>query len=118
MKRLVVGLALCLAIAAGALGEGLYPFAPIVEGAEFVAGMDGSGRVIAVGDNTYGQCDVDGWDDVISIAAGFEHLIGLRADGTVLFAGNNDYGQGEVEHWEHIKMIAAEPFYSFGLTDD
>lgn len=121
MKKAVIQLALCLImmlIPLNAVSEEEYRFPPIVEGLNFVSGMDPSGHVIAVGDNSYGQCNVDDWEDVVSIAAGFEHLIGLRADGTILFAGSNDYGQGNVGHWEHIKMIAADPYYSFGLTQD
>jgi hypothetical protein len=40
-----------------------------------------------VGDNDYGQCNVDDWTDIVYIAAGSYHTAGLKADGTVVAAG-------------------------------
>ena len=34
------------------------------------------GTVLAAGDNQFGQCDVDGWTDMVTIAAGKYHKIG------------------------------------------
>ncbi|MCQ9368215.1 hypothetical protein NQ036_08170 [Brevibacterium sp. 91QC2O2] len=58
--------------------------------------MRGDGTVVAVGDNRAGECAVDQWTDIVSVAAGNvhtavntgkSHTIGLRADGTVLATG-------------------------------
>lgn len=91
---------------------------PIAEGLEFVVGIDATGHAVAAGDNTYGQCDVADWENLVSVAAGREHVIGLCEDGTVRFAGSNEYGQGDVEQWENIVMIAADYHSSYGLTAD
>lgn len=91
---------------------------PVAEGWEFVVGIDATGHAVAAGDNTYGQCDVADWENLVSVAAGREHVIGLCEDGTVRFAGSNEYGQGDVEQWESIVMIAANYHNSYGLTAD
>ncbi len=52
-------------------------------------GLKKDGTVVAVGDNTYGQCDVDEWSDIVKIAAGDWYTVGLKNDGTVLITGNN-----------------------------
>lgn len=55
-----------------------------------------NGTVLAVGDNSFGQCDVSDWTDIVAIAAGAYHTIGLKADGTVVAAGDNSRGQCNV----------------------
>ena len=47
-------------------------------------GLRADGSVVAVGDNAYGQCDVEGWENVVAIAAGDWHTVGLCRDGTVV----------------------------------
>ncbi len=51
------------------------------------------GTVLAAGDNTYGQCDVSDWTDIVAIAAGAYHTVGLRSDGSVVVSGDNSRGQ-------------------------
>jgi hypothetical protein len=46
-----------------------------------------SGKVLAAGDNTYGQCEVDTWKDIIAVAAGDKFTTGLTKNGDVLFSG-------------------------------
>jgi len=43
--------------------------------------------VVAAGDNSYGQCNVGRWTDIVQVAAGRAHTAGLRSDGTVVAAG-------------------------------
>ena len=50
----------------------------------------------------YGQCDVDGWTDIVAVSAGVSHTVGLKADGTVVAVGNNDNGQCDVDGWTDI----------------
>ena len=66
-----------------------------------------SGNAIAIGDNSYNQLDVAGWDDIEVIAAGANHTVGVREDGTVVATGDNTYGQLNVEKWIHCSFIAA-----------
>ena len=55
----------------------------------FLVGLRMDGTVVAVGNNEYGQCDVSGWTDIVSVAAGGAYTIGLKADGTVVAVGKN-----------------------------
>ncbi len=77
-----------------ALGAGSY----------HTVGVTASGRVLAVGDNSYGQCKVGDWRDIIAVAAGSTHTLGLRANGTVVTAGNNADGQCEVDAWSGVQL--------------
>lgn len=62
-------------------------------------GLRSNGRVVAAGNNNYGQCDVGNWRDIIQIAAGAYHTLGLKSDGTVLAVGQHNEGQCEVGSW-------------------
>lgn len=81
-------------------------------------GLRADGTVLAAGNNSFGQCNVSGWTDVIQVAAGAMHTLGLRADGTVLATGDNHYGQCDVSGWTDIVGVAANAFGSFGLKRD
>ena len=50
-------------------------------------GLYSDGTVVAVGDNTDGECDVSEWTDIVAIAAGEYFTAGLRKDGTVIVTG-------------------------------
>ncbi|MDH4299270.1 MAG: hypothetical protein OEV54_01305, partial [Dehalococcoidia bacterium] len=78
-------------------------------------GVAANGTVVAVGENTYGQCSVGNWTSVDQVAAGCFHTVGLRADGTVVAVGNNEVGQCEVGGWVDIASIAAGFFHTVGL---
>ena len=47
-------------------------------------GLKADGTVVAVGDNSYGQCNISSWSGIVQVAAGYEHTVGLKADGTVV----------------------------------
>jgi hypothetical protein len=59
----------------------------VAAGYYHTVGLKSDGTVVAVGDNTHGQCDVGGWTDIIQIGAGIYHTVGLKSDGTVVAAG-------------------------------
>ncbi|MET7918281.1 RCC1 domain-containing protein [Streptomyces avermitilis] len=63
-----------------------------------------SGRVLAAGDNSYGQCEVGDWHDIVAVSAGSTHTLGLRANGTVVTAGNNADRQCEVDDWSGVQL--------------
>ena len=65
-------------------------------------GLKADGTVVAVGYNYYGQCDVDGWTDIVAVSAEDDHTVGLKADGTVVAVGDNDDGQCDVDGWTDI----------------
>ncbi len=76
------------------------------------------GKVLAVGDNDDGQCDVDGWSDIVTVSAGYEHTLGVRSDGTVVATGSNIFDQCEVVDWRNVTDVAAGTFHSLGLKND
>jgi hypothetical protein len=95
-----------------------------------LVGLKSDGTVVAAGDNTYGQCNVESWTDVVAIAAGICHTIGLTKDGRVLatqFPNNQDdilinpnrcYGQNDVANWKDVVFISASEDYSVGIQKD
>lgn len=62
------------------------------KGKGHTVGLKSDGTVVAIGDNEYGQCDVNTWTDVIKVVAGDMHTVGLKADGTILVTGIDNNG--------------------------
>ena len=56
--------------------------------------------MVATGDNKYGQCNVESWNDIVAIYAGDMHTVGLKSDGTVIATGKNDVGQCDTGEWK------------------
>ena len=54
---------------------------------------DADGTVAAVGDNFAGQCEVEDWSGIVSVAAGDSGTIGITDQGRALLAGTlpNDF---------------------------
>jgi len=73
---------------------------------------------VAVGDNSYGQCNVGSWTNIQQVAAGFYHTVGLKTDGTVVAVGYNSYGQCDVGSWTNIQQVAAGEWNTVGLKRD
>ena len=71
-----------------------------------------------MGENKYCQCDVEKWNNIVSVSAGSNHTLGLKNDGTVVAVGENNYGQCEVENWTNIISISAGYGYTVGLKND
>ena len=80
--------------------------------------LQDDGSVAAFGNNEYGQCNVDGWRNVIKVAAGDFHTVALKSDGTVSAVGDNRYGQCNVEEWRDITDIFADKGFTVGVTSD
>jgi len=77
-----------------------------------------NGRVIAVGKNDYGQCNVEDWTDIVQVSASYDYTVGLNKNGTVVAVGKNDYGQCNVEDWTDIVQVSAGYDYTIGLKKD
>ena len=90
----------------------------VVCGYECTLALCTDGTVAAIGSNDYGQCNVDGWTDIVALWAGTDHTVGLRADGTVVAAGRDDYGQCLVGGWENIVSVTAGDYFTVGVTGD
>lgn len=59
------------------------------KGMGHTVGLKSDGTVVAVGDNSYGQCDVAHWKNIIKIAAGDWYTVGLQEDGQIVITGTN-----------------------------
>src|SRR5258706_244194 len=69
----------------------------MVAGNAHTLGREGGGRVVAWGNNNYGQTNVPGGlSTVTAIPAGHRHSLALKSDGTVVAWGDNLYGQTDV----------------------
>lgn len=90
----------------------------ISAGRDHTVGLRTDGTVIAVGSNTFGQCDVSSWRDIVAVSAGGCHTIGLKSDGTVVVVGWNQYDQCEVSEWRDIVAVSAGDFHTVGLKSD
>jgi hypothetical protein len=90
----------------------------VAAGERHTVGLKSNGTVVAVGDNSTGQCDVDDWTNIIQVAAGGYHTVGLRSDGTVVAVGYDYYGQCDVGDWTNIKQVAAGAYHTVGLKYD
>ena len=82
------------------------------------AALKSDGTVLACGDNSFGECEVNAWHHVKAICAGAYHTVGLLEDGTVIAAGRNDEGQCEVGTWRDIVAVTAADWATFGLMRD
>ncbi len=76
------------------------------------------GTVAAVGDNSFGQCNVKSWSGITHVRAGAHHTVGLREDGTVVAVGDNTHGQCDVSQWSGVVAIAAGDSDTIALTAD
>ena len=73
---------------------------------------------MATGINGEGECNVQGWKDIVSISCGYYHTIGLRKDGTAVATGINGAGECNVQGWKDIVSISCGELYTIGLRKD
>ena len=78
--------------------------------------LHSDGTVTAIGSNSCGQCDVQDWRDIVSVAAGSSFTLGLRKDGTVLYASNRPHIN--VSSLENIAAISAAYEHALALRSD
>ncbi|MBQ5601579.1 MAG: hypothetical protein IIU77_02010 [Clostridia bacterium] len=77
-----------------------------------------NGNVVAFGDNSFGQCGVSLWNDVVAIDVGEYHTVALLADGTVKACGNRTYSQCSVSSYKNVIMISAGDYHTMVLLED
>lgn len=94
------------------------PRSIVAVGHRHTVGLAGDGTVLACGDNSFGQCDTEGWSNITAVAAGAYHTLALRADGTVVSTGRDSEGQRNTDGWSDIVQIAAGDYASFALRAD
>ena len=77
-----------------------------------------TGKVLAAGYGTYGQCNVSAWTSIVSVAAGNHHTVGLRSNGTCVATGYSGYGQCEVDMWRNVCAVSAGVGHTVGLLEN
>ncbi len=87
-------------------------------GEKHAAAILSNGTAIAAGDNTFHQCDVYGWTDLVQIEAGSNFTVGLKSDGTVVATGPKDNNRCDVYAWEDIVSVRAGGLHTIGLKAD
>ncbi len=92
--------------------------AAISAGSNHTVGLRSDGTVLAVGANSYAQCEVGKWKDIVAVSAGDKHTLGLRYDGTVVATGKKEDGRCDVSGWKDIVAISAGLKHSVGLKSN
>jgi alpha-tubulin suppressor-like RCC1 family protein len=87
----------------------------VAAGEVHMVGLTSDGTVVAAGSNTYGQCDVSSWTNIVQVSAGVLHTVGLRSDGTVVAVGPNRLQVVGVRDWTDITQVAAGHLHTVGL---
>ena len=102
---------------------------------DLTIGLRSDGTVVATGDNTYGQCNVNDWHDIIAVSSSGTHTVGLKSDGTVVATGLNsetitveegffitrriprtaESGACNVSNWHDIIAIATSEDTTYGV---
>jgi len=90
----------------------------ISAGSYHTVGLKSDGTVVAVGNNYCGQCNVQGWTDIVAISAGCGLTVGSKSDGTVVAVGSNGFGECDVQGWTDIVEISAGEDHIVGLKSD
>ena len=120
MKKLLA-IAVCLTLLAPARPGSLAASAGAVHlaaGYGHLIALPGDGSCLAFGDNAFGQCEVDGWENVTAADAGIRHTVALLEDGTAVACGDDTYGQCGVEGWTDLVAVAAGDWHTVGLRSD
>lgn len=81
-------------------------------------GITSDGKVKAVGNALYGQCNTDTWRGAVSAVTSGAHTVALFADGHVEAVGRNESGECDTESWYHVVQIAVMPELTLGLRSD
>ncbi|MDM8005952.1 MAG: thrombospondin type 3 repeat-containing protein [Phycisphaerae bacterium] len=78
----------------------------------------GGRKIVAWGDNYYGQLNVPAGEDFVAVSAGTYHSVALRADGSLVGWGRNVYGEATVPGGNDFVAVSAGNFYSLVLRKD
>lgn len=95
----------------------------ISAGGVTTVGLRSNGTAVALGKSDLGRCDVNRWNNIISVSAGFSHTIGLTANGTVVSTKlpndyEDNYDQCNVSGWNNISAVSAGWYHTVGLRAD
>lgn len=97
------------------------------KGDTHIVGLLDDGSVIAYmsGKDKYGKCQVEKWDEIVTISAGENHTVGITKDKRVVIAGNDgtkEYPGKEfldkTKNWENVIAISAGTNYTVSVMTD
>ena len=89
----------------------------IAGGYKHLVSLRDDGTVLAAGDNSAGQCNVQDWESIAAVYAHGLITAGLRTDGTVVVAGRDALSES-VSSWQGVTMLALGSNHILGLTQD
>ncbi|MCW1926478.1 S8 family serine peptidase [Luteolibacter arcticus] len=100
--------------------SGLVDVISVCCGSGHILAITAEGKVIAWGNNTYGECTVPAdLTNVVQVAAGEDHSVALKADGTVVSWGRNNLGQrGMPANLGSVVAISAGRTYTLVLRQN
>lgn len=92
------------------------------DGRGHIVALKKDGSVVAVGDNSFGQCDVTGpeWQNIVAISAGDYHTVALTKDGHVLTtqsARRYPDSKKDIDGWTDIISVSAGYGYTLALKE-
>ncbi len=85
-------------------------------GENHTVALSKNGTAFAAGDDSMGQSQVSGWQNLVSVAAGSNHTLGLTQNGDVLYAGTPETPYSLVADWHQMIAIAAGQNHSVGVS--
>lgn len=87
-------------------------------GERHTIGLTTNGSIVTAGYKGYGQCNVDDWNNIVSVSTSDKHTVGLKSDGTVVAVGYDKQGECDVDNWKDIVAISAGAYNTLGLKLD
>ena len=87
-------------------------------GINHIAAIQPDGTTMAKGSNSYSECNISGWSDIMAISAGEFFTLGLKSDGTVVAQGYPYDSRVNVGDWTDIIAISAGASHAIALKSD
>ncbi len=79
---------------------------------------DGTVACVVSNNDNYGQCDTNGWTNVVQVVANENSSLGLRSDGTVYCVGRNYFDQCGAVNWTDIVQLSGNFSFVVGVKSD
>lgn len=81
--------------------------------------LKNDGSVIATGSNVHNQCDVESWQDIVSLYASENYTIGLKSNGSIEVTKYvNSWDNFNISDWFNICDIYTDDNYMLGIQKD
>lgn len=88
---------------------------PTLSTGETTIAVKKDGTVYAAGNNEYGQCNTENWDNIVSIDGYKNYTVGVKNDGTICSIGKNS---NEIKAWNNVVQISSGNFHTVGLMSN